>query len=89
MKYIYIILAIIGVLVGISFFAAAKSAVHEIEAFIIFLGSAMLMVAAEVCEVSAELRRARKNSQKPDNMPKEPVITAEMIEKFSGKTKPA
>ena len=29
MKYVYAILAIIGIVVGLGFFAAAKSAVHE------------------------------------------------------------
>ncbi len=89
MKYVYAILAIIGIVVGIGFFAAAKSAVHEIEALIIFLSSAVMMVAAEVCEVSAELRKTRKDEMKTDTAKREPVITSEMIEKFSNKTKPA
>lgn len=63
MKYFYGILAILGILFGFIFLAGAKSAIHEIEAFIIFLIAAVLMACAEIAEISSALQ---KNQKKED-----------------------
>ena len=48
MRVVLFILSVIAFLVGVDVLAAAKSAIHEIEAFILFLISAVFLVGASV-----------------------------------------
>jgi len=56
MKYLLFISAILGFLAGIAILAGAKSAVHEIEGFILFLLSAVCMSGAGIIEAVNRLR---------------------------------
>jgi 4-hydroxybenzoate polyprenyltransferase len=57
MRILLFILATLAFLVGASIFTAAESAVHEIEAFILFLISAVFISGAGVVEAVNLLRK--------------------------------
>lgn len=57
MRILLFILAILAFLVGVSILNAAKSAIHEIEAFILFLMSAVFISGAGVVEAVNLLRK--------------------------------
>jgi hypothetical protein len=50
MRFILFIFAVIAFIIGIGFFGAAKSAIHEIEGMIVFL----------ICSYAAEIRKEIK-----------------------------
>ena len=56
MKYLLFISAVLSFLAGIAILAGAKSAVHEIEGFILFLLSAVCMSGAGIIEAVNRLR---------------------------------
>jgi hypothetical protein len=57
MRILLFILAILAFLAGASIFAAAKSAIHEIEGFMLFLISAVFISGAGVVEAVNLLRK--------------------------------
>ncbi len=57
MRILLWILAIVALLVGAIIFAAAKSAIHEIEGFMLFLISAVFISGAGVVEAVNRLRK--------------------------------
>ncbi len=50
MRVFLFILCILSFLAGVMIFAAAKSAIHEIEAFLLFLIGAVFLVGAAIVE---------------------------------------
>ena len=58
MKVLLALLAIVAFLVGGLVLMAAKSAIHEIEAYILFLIAAVLMTGSAVLESLFSLRKA-------------------------------
>lgn len=78
MKYIYGFLAILAIFGGFVMLVIAKSAIHEIEAFIMFLIAAVLFVAAEASEGFNNL--AKLLTPKEPEIAQEPGVTSRMIE---------
>lgn len=57
MKILLFVLAIFAFVFGLGFLGVAESAIHEIESFILFLISAVLMSGASVVEAINRLQR--------------------------------
>ncbi len=57
MRILLFVLAIFAFVVGLGFLGVAGSAIHEIESFILFLISAVLMSGASVVEAINRLQR--------------------------------
>lgn len=57
MRVLLFVLAALAVLAGTGILSAANSAVHEIEAFILFLIGAVLLSGAGVIEILLTVRR--------------------------------
>ena len=57
MQFLLFVLAILAFLAGAAIFAGAKSAIHEIEAFLLFLISAIFISGASVVEAVHRLRK--------------------------------
>ena len=57
MHIILFVLAILAFLAGLTFFASAQSAIHEIESFILFLISAVFLSSVGIIESVARLRK--------------------------------
>lgn len=56
MRIILLILAIISFLAGAAIFAGSKSAIHEIEGFLLFLVSAVFISGASIIDAILLLR---------------------------------
>lgn len=48
MKYVLIVIGVLALLSGFGILTSAKSAIHEIEAFILFLISSVLISSASI-----------------------------------------
>lgn len=73
MKVLLFLLAIAAAVVGVLILQNAKSAIHEIEAWILFLIAAVFLVGAAIVESLASLRNElRKERRKAiiENLPK-------------------
>ena len=57
MKYLLFVLSILAFLAGLAILVAAKSAIHEIQAFILFLISAVFFSGAGVVEAVNQLKK--------------------------------
>lgn len=57
MRVLLFLLAVLAALAGAGILIAAQSAIHEIEAFILFLISAVLVSGASVVEAITVLRK--------------------------------
>ena len=57
MRILLFLLAILAFLAGAGIFASAKSAIHEIEAFILFLITAVFISGAGIVEAVNQLRK--------------------------------
>jgi hypothetical protein len=56
MRVLLAILAVLSFLIGAALFVVSKSAVHEIEAFVVLLISAVFLVGAAIVEAVQNLR---------------------------------
>lgn len=63
MRYIYAAIAMVCTVLGFLLLARAGTALHEIEAFMLFLIAAVLMACSEICEAAARLDRAADKSK--------------------------
>lgn len=65
MRLLLFFLAVVAFLAGAGILTTAKSAIHEIEAFILLLIAAVLLSGAAIVEAVNELRReiATRNGQ--------------------------
>jgi len=57
MKVLFIVLAVLVGLMGFGIFSMAQSAIHEIEAFVLFLVASVFMVGAGVVEAVTVLQK--------------------------------
>ena len=57
MKVLFIVLALLAGLLGFTIFSMAESAIHEIEAFVLFLVASVFMVGAGVGEAVGVLQK--------------------------------
>jgi membrane-bound ClpP family serine protease len=60
MKYVFAVLGIIAIAAGLLILLGTKSAVHEIEAFILFLIAAVRITGAEIIAAIERLTAERK-----------------------------
>jgi 4-hydroxybenzoate polyprenyltransferase len=65
MRVLLFLLAILALLAGAGILTGAQSAIHEIEAFILFLISAVFMSGAGVVEAVNLLRKETATVKKP------------------------
>ncbi len=56
MKYVFGVLGALAILAGVLILFGAKSAVHEIEGFMLFLIAAVLIVGAEIVAAIEQLK---------------------------------
>ncbi len=63
MRILLFVTAVLTLLFGLGVFASAKSAIHEIEAFVLFLISAVCMSGAGIVEAVNRLREEFKAAQ--------------------------
>ena len=62
MRFILFLLAVLSLLAGIAIFSQAKSAIHEIEGFVVLLISAVLLSGAAIVD-SIVHQRLHKEGQ--------------------------
>jgi 4-hydroxybenzoate polyprenyltransferase len=60
-KYLFFMLSVIAGLIGLVVLAGSKSAVHEIEALVLFLIAAVWFVGASVVAAIQDLKAAAAN----------------------------
>jgi hypothetical protein len=65
MRYVLFALSILALLVGSGIFAVAESALHEIEGFLLFLISAILLAGAAIVEAIHSTRKKLESSLLP------------------------
>ena len=68
MRIILLVLSLLAFFAGVGFLSAAKSQIHEIEAFMLFIVSATLVSAAAV--VDTVLRAIARNDRMEEMLPR-------------------
>ena len=65
MRVLLFVLALLALLAGVAILSVASSAIHEIEAFILFVCTAVLLTGAAVVEAVTKLGDRMGSSPKP------------------------
>ena len=79
MRFVFAILAVLIFLGGCSILAAAKSAIHEIEAFMLFLIAAVFLVGGAIMDALVVIRKELKQQFGSSTTKRMPPPTFEFV----------